>query len=87
VATETTIKVRVRTFARVRELLGNDFQVDLVEGATVADLWEQLRLRDREMDAIARAIRIAVNGRIVPLLDARLRDGDEVSLLPPVGGG
>ena len=86
-ATETTIKVRVRTFARVRELLGNDFQVDLVEGATVADLWEQLRLRDREMDAIARAIRIAVNGRIVPLLDARLRDGDEVSLLPPVGGG
>lgn len=77
----------MRTFARVRELLGDDFSVDLAEGATVADLWERLRLRDREMDRLAGAVRLAVNGRIVPLLDARLCDGDEVSVLPPVGGG
>jgi len=28
-----------------------------------------------------------VNGRLVPLEDARVSDGDRVELYPPVGGG
>ena len=81
------VTVRVRAFARVRELLGSELEISLPRGATLADLWEQLRLRDRELDRIAKAVRLARNGAVSPLFDAVLQDGDEISVLPPVGGG
>jgi sulfur-carrier protein len=86
VATDA-INVRVRSFARARELLGSELTLVVPAGATLADLWEQLRLQNRELDRIASSIRLARNGVVSPLLDARLNDGDEVSVLPPVGGG
>jgi sulfur-carrier protein len=86
VATDA-ITVRVRSFARARELLGSELNLVLPAGATLADLWEQLRLQNRELDRIAGSIRLARNGVVSPLLDAKLNEGDEVSVLPPVGGG
>ena len=80
--------VRIRAFARMRELLGEgDFELDVREGATVADVWDALRARKREIDKLASSTRIARNGRVVPLLNETVRDGDEIALLPPVGGG
>ncbi len=83
-----TIGVRVRAFARLRELLDSgDFELRLPRGATLADLWEALRARNRAIDALAASTRMARNGRVAPLPSAVLADGDEVALLPPVGGG
>lgn len=79
--------VRVLSFARARELLGSELQLELPDGASLADAWEALRARSRELDAIASSVRLARNGIVSPLLDARLSDGDEISVLPPVGGG
>ena len=80
--------VRVRAFARMRELLGeSEFDLDVPEGATVADVWEALRLRKREIDKLASSTRIARNGQVVPLLHEMVAHGDEIALLPPVGGG
>lgn len=86
-AATDTVTVRVRSFARVREVLGSELDLVLPQGATLADVWEQLRLRDRELDRLANSVRLARNGVVSPLLDALLQDGDEVSILPPVGGG
>jgi molybdopterin synthase sulfur carrier subunit len=82
------VRLRIRAFARMRELLGEgDFELNVAEGATVADVWEALRGRNREVDALAAVTRIARNGRVVPLLNETVAEGDEIALLPPVGGG
>ena len=78
--------VRVLAFARARELLSADHvTLNLAEGACVRDAWAALlasapALRD------AGVIRIARNGRVADPDDA-LSPGDELALLPPVGGG
>jgi sulfur-carrier protein len=80
--------VRVRAFARMRELLGeSEFQIDVPDGSTLADVWEVLRKRKHEIDTLASSTRIARNGRVSPLLNETVEQGDEISLLPPVGGG
>lgn len=87
-ATELTIVVRVRAFARLRELFdAAEFELQLPEGATLVDVWDALRERNRKIDALASSTRIARNGRVVALLNERVANGDEIALLPPVGGG
>ena len=82
------MKVRVRAFARMRELLGeSEFDLEVPDGATLVDCWDALRARNRKVDTLASATRIARNGRVAALLDERIADGDEIALLPPVGGG
>lgn len=78
----------MRAFARLRELFAqSDFPLEVPEGATLADVWEALRGLDRRIDALAGSTRMARNGRVVALLNERVCDGDEIALLPPVGGG
>lgn len=75
-------------FARVRELLGggsHDLQIE--DGATVADVWDTLTERNSALAPLAASTRIARNGRLVANPGERIEDGDELSLLPPAGGG
>jgi molybdopterin converting factor small subunit len=82
------LTVRVRAFARMRELLGaSEFDLVVPDGATLVDCWEALRTRNNKVDSLASVTRIARNGRVAALLDERVADGDEIALLPPVGGG
>jgi molybdopterin converting factor small subunit len=79
------MKVHVKLFATLARfspggLAGTPFDVDLVDGATIADLAEQLKLPKDEMK--------------VSFVNARIRDSDwvlqpddEVGFFPPVGGG
>ena len=79
--------VRVVAFARVRELLGFGEQTMAVpDGSAVERLWEQLAAQVPALQALRASTRIAVNGALAAA-DDRLREGDEVALLPPVGGG
>jgi MoaD family protein len=80
--------IQVRAFARLRELFGEgSFSLELPQGSTLADVWESLRRRERRIDAVAPTTRIARNGRVVALLNECVEEGDEIALLPPVGGG
>ena len=80
--------VRVRVFAKMRELFDEGaFDLELSDGATAVDCWEALRARNRKIDALASCTRIARNGRVIALMSEPLADGDEIALLPPVGGG
>jgi molybdopterin converting factor small subunit len=72
----------------MRELFGEgEFDLTLPDGATLVDCWEALRARNRGIDALASSTRIARNGRVAALLSEAVADGDEIALLPPVGGG
>jgi molybdopterin converting factor small subunit len=80
-------KIAVRFFARYAELAGCSCSAVTVETpATVADVIARVRdvfpgTRDMPPRPLA-----ALNQRQVKL-DARVRDGDEVALLPPLSGG
>lgn len=82
------MKVRVLAFARVRELLGGEsHELQVENGATVADVWDVLADRYNALAPLASSTRIARNGRIVSDSTECVQDGDELALLPPVGGG
>jgi len=93
------MKVKVRAFATLRDLIGDQLVLELPEGSTVGSLLDELvrQLGKGLEEAIldergkpAKFVKIMVNGRDIDFLsglDTVLRDGDEVSLFPPVGGG
>jgi molybdopterin converting factor small subunit len=79
--------VRVVPFARVREVLGFEARdIELPAGATAGDAWTALAASSAALRALERSTRLARNGVFVAA-DAPLGDGDELALLPPVGGG
>jgi molybdopterin converting factor small subunit len=81
------VNVRILLFARLAEMAGVRQQtLDLHPGARVRDACIALESNARGLEHILPVIRIARNGQIVSL-DQELHDGDELALLPPVGGG
>ena len=84
---KTAIAVRARLFARLREQAGTDKEsVGLPSGATVADVWEALRLEHPGLESHRDAVRAALNQEFADW-DALVADGDEVAFVPPVSGG
>ncbi|MGB6522298.1 MAG: MoaD/ThiS family protein [Candidatus Cybelea sp.] len=81
------MNVRVVAFANVREILETSPRsLDLPEGARAGEAWNALEALFPALRAHRSSVRIARNGRIVSLNESLL-DGDELALLPPVGGG
>lgn len=78
---QVTIKLyaTLRRFAR-DERAGTPFKVDLPEEATLLDLINQLKIPPEET-------RITFVNGLIQELDWKLRDGDEVGMFPPIGGG
>ncbi len=78
---------RVLAFARLRELLGfGERRVDVPDGATLDSVWAQLAADNTQLAALRASTRFARNGELAGGSTA-VRDGDEIALLPPVGGG
>ncbi len=72
----------MRLFAALREQAGaRMLQLDLPDGALVADVWPALALGDEPAGLL-----LAVNHAYADR-DTELQDGDEVALIPPVSGG
>lgn len=81
------MEVRVRLYGRLKEGAESPVRVVRmdVEAPTVGDLLARLREEGdlaAEIDSLAFAV-----GEETVGTDRRLRDGDEVGLLPPVSGG
>ncbi|HVO55269.1 MAG TPA: molybdopterin converting factor subunit 1 [Solirubrobacterales bacterium] len=80
--------LRVRLFASLREHAGRDaVEVELPEGATVADALAEMARRPPLGDLLARLpVRMAVN-REYASAETALASGDELALIPPISGG
>jgi len=75
--------VTVRLFAGLRELAGaGRRELELAEGAAVADVWAALGLPGGEPEGLLYAVNREYSTR-----GRTLADGDEVGLIPPVSGG
>ncbi len=81
------MQIRVLAFAHLRELLGRaELALELPANAKAGDAWALLAQRLPALAAAGASTRLARNGALVSAQEP-LRDGDELALLPPVGGG
>jgi molybdopterin converting factor small subunit len=79
--------LRVLAFARLRELLGfGERTLDIGPSATLEDVWVSLTAGSPEAGRLRASTRFARNGVVVDG-STRVSDGDEIALMPPVGGG
>ena len=79
--------VRVRLFARLRDIVGSgELDCDVPAGATPGTVWEWLAGEHPELARYAGAISCAVNEEYAKFTTP-LEQGDEVAFLPPVSGG
>ena len=77
--------IRVKLFTGLADYVpgvtsGEPFEVEVKNGAILADLISQLKLPGKE------AKLLFVNG-LVKSLDYLLKNNDEVGIFPPIGGG
>ncbi|MDD1686456.1 ubiquitin-like small modifier protein 1 [Methanoregula sp.] len=90
--------VKVRFFARFRELLGTDIITEPGNGTVLANLVRDIAQKNKEgYDAIfdeqgsfREFVIVMRNGKRVEIADAgktAVVDGDEIAVFPPVAGG
>ena len=79
--------VKVLYFAAAQELASRKSEdVEVPEGDSVGQLATRILRAHPGLMPISRSVRFSVN-LIVASEDTRLRDGDQVGVLPPVAGG
>jgi molybdopterin converting factor small subunit len=81
------MEIDVHFFSYFKELTGcAQTRQTLPVGATIHDLLHQLHARFPRLEPLERSTLVAVGLEYQPR-DHALREGDEVSLFPPVQGG
>ena len=75
------MEVQVKLMGILRDKTPPGGKLQLPPGATVADLLQQLQVPSSQV------MLVTVNGQHQRDHTARLSPGDEVTVLPPVGGG
>jgi molybdopterin converting factor small subunit len=81
------VTIRIVPFARVREIVGaTELARSFSEGTRVAEAFATLATEFPPLAELQASIRFVRGGSFVAPGD-ELRDGDELGLLPPFGGG
>lgn len=92
------MKVRVRFFARFRELLGTELIAEVAEQTTLPDLIRKVAQKNieghhaifDERGHFREYVILMRNGMRIDLADAEkniVADGDDIAVFPPVAGG
>jgi len=83
----SVMQVRVLFFGMLRDLAGKPADsVDLAEGASIGDLLAHCEARMPGLRPFLSSIAVALNQEYADS-GVRLKEGDEIGLLPPVSGG
>lgn len=84
---EIKLKVKLKFFALFRELAGlREIDKDVKKGSRVDDLLQELLEEYPALKKYKDEILVSVNKNYASE-DTELKEGDEVAILPPVGGG
>lgn len=92
------MEIRVRFFARFREIFGPEVVIRTDEGSSLLGVIRAIASNDErrqmalfdEHGVLRRFVILMRNGRRIEHAEAeslKLEDGDEIAVLPPVAGG
>ena len=91
------MKVKIRSFAGFRHILGKENEVELAEGASIKDLLDALCAAHGELEplvfgesGIRDDVNVIVDGKNIAALQGmqtKLAEGDVVALFPAAIGG
>ena len=95
---EEEVTVKIRFFARFRELLGTDIVTDVAAGTMFTPLITTIARKNPagyaaifdENGAFHEFVILMKNGKRIEISDAAktpVMDGDEIAVFPPVAGG
>jgi sulfur-carrier protein len=95
---EEEVTVKIRFFARFRELLGTDIVTDVAPGTMFTSLITSVAKKTPEgyaaifdeTGAFHEFVILMRNGKRIDIADADktvIADGDEIAVFPPVAGG
>ena len=95
---ECEVTVKIRFFARFRELLGTDIVTDVAPGTMFTTLITSIAKKNPEgyaaifdeNGAFHEFVILMKNGKRIEIADADktvIADGDEIAVFPPVAGG
>ena len=83
----SNIRVNVRLFARLKDIVGTGELARRVPlGATARTAWDTLVSEFAELRDYEASISVAINEEY-SRMDVTVADGDEIAFLPPVSGG
>jgi molybdopterin converting factor subunit 1 len=81
------MQVHALFFASLKDIVGcRELAMDVPDGATISDLLTQLEARYPRFKDYRPVILTAINEEYVGK-SARISDGDEIAIFPPVSGG
>jgi molybdopterin synthase sulfur carrier subunit len=80
------MKIKIRYFASIKEILGkNEEEIEINEGITAGALKQKLLTMNPKITEKEQLL-IAINGSFVDP-KKKIKEGDIVALFPPVSGG
>ena len=81
------MKIHVQFYAQLRDVVGmRELEVDLVEGATVRKLLDQIYAKQPALRSHDKSILIGAGLEFVDR-NHKLKQGEEIAIMPPVQGG
>lgn len=81
------MRVKVKLFAMCYEIVGKrEMNLELADGAVVMDVLKHIEKDHHEIAELYDVIQVAVNWEFTEPA-TKLKEGDEVALIPPVTGG
>lgn len=81
------MKVRLRFFAALREIVGlEEMEKDVAAGTTAGRIFDELVDEYPKLSSYAKVIQVAVNQEFADR-QRKVTSEDEIAFLPPVSGG
>jgi MoaD family protein len=81
------MKVRVLFYAHLRDLVGiRELDIDVAEGSTIRDLLEQVYAQQPKLRPHDKSILIGAGVEFVDR-NYKLKQGEQIAIMPPVQGG
>jgi len=81
------MKINLKMFSVIKDAVGSkEMTIEVSPGMSLGDLLRELLFRYPKLKPHVKSIMFAVN-RDFADLRTKLNEGDEVALMPPIGGG
>jgi molybdopterin synthase sulfur carrier subunit len=80
------MKLKIRTYASVKELLGESFEIEVKDGCTIEELKREIVVMNPEAAELINICRFAVNESIVNE-KKEIKEDEHVHIIPPASGG